>query len=125
MDTYPIIWQKEYHEDLGAQDENGFFDYAYYYFIYVFQLPDKSEIKIRQYTDTIDECSLFLPSNYFEKMSIRELLEVDCVAALVNFMRETQGIKQCFCFDGEYKLFDLYKVKNDFAEYFFVEISDR
>ena len=123
METYPIIWQKEYYEDLGEQDEDGFFDYAYYYFIYVFQLPDKSEIKIRQYTDTTDECSLFLPGRYFKKMSGPESLEVDCIGAIVNFMCETQGIKHCFYFNGGYKLFDLYKSKNDFAEYIFMEIS--
>lgn len=58
MTTYLITWQKVYFEDLGGEDQEGFLDYAYRYLIYVFQLPDKSEIKIRRYTDEIDRCSL-------------------------------------------------------------------
>jgi hypothetical protein len=38
--TNLIGWRKEYHEDLGEKDEDGYLDYAYRYFVYMFYLPN-------------------------------------------------------------------------------------
>jgi hypothetical protein len=29
-----IIWGKKYYEELGEKDQEGFYDYAYHYYIY-------------------------------------------------------------------------------------------
>lgn len=67
-----IRWSKKYYEDLGTQDSEGFYDYAYTYFIHWFVLPNNDKIKVRQYTDTADECSLFVSYNELKKRTNTE-----------------------------------------------------
>ena len=48
---------KEYREDLGEQDEDGFYDYAYYYWDYTFVIDGHTYLA-RIYTDTPEKASI-------------------------------------------------------------------
>jgi hypothetical protein len=45
-----LIVRKEYCEDLGEQDEDGYYDYAYRYWVYWFDLDGRT-YRARIYTD--------------------------------------------------------------------------
>jgi hypothetical protein len=99
-----ISWRKEYYEDLGEKDENGYFDYAYRYFIYTFYLPNNGLIIIRQYTDSLTECALYICYDYQGGHFNREpLSEIDYVSDIISFMRKKdQGITNFSRFNGKY-----------------------
>jgi hypothetical protein len=52
----PVV-AKEYVEDLGEQDSNGLFDYAYRYWLYRFDLDGRT-YRARVYTDEPEEASV-------------------------------------------------------------------
>jgi hypothetical protein len=52
----PVV-TKEYFEDLGEQDDEGYYDYAYRYWVYSFDL-DGRHYRARIYTDTPDEADV-------------------------------------------------------------------
>ncbi len=97
-----IKWSKEYHEDIGEEDENGYFMYEYRYFIYHFYLPDKRLVRARQYTDTITECSFYFYSadnQWIKKPDDKLLKYLPCI---VGFMTRKQGVKKLLYFNGSY-----------------------
>lgn len=97
-----IQWSKEYHEDIGEEDENGSFDYVYRYFIYRFYLPDNTIITVRRYTDGIDECAFYFSGadGLLRKQIDEGLLEyLPCV---VNFMSKNEGVIKLLYFNGSY-----------------------
>jgi hypothetical protein len=102
MSAHLIKWRKEYHEDIGEEDENGFFDYVYRYFIYHFYLPDKTLITVRQYTDTIDECAFYFTGA--DEQLIKQIKEelLRYLPCVVDFMISSQGVKKLLYFDGRY-----------------------
>jgi hypothetical protein len=116
-----IEWSKEYHEDIGEEDENGFFDYVYRYFIYQFYLPDKTLIEARRYTDTIDECAFYFCGA--DKQLIKQISEelMRYLPCVINFMTVNQGVKQFICFNGKY--LPLALNEECLAEFSFVEIA--
>lgn len=88
-----ITWTKQYAEDLGEQDEAGFFDYAYCYFSYSFCLPDGARLQARQYTHTRDECALYTGAYYSpQEASAKAPRRATYLAAILGFLRATQGI---------------------------------
>ncbi|WP_223650352.1 hypothetical protein [Hymenobacter psoromatis] len=125
MSAQLIRWNKKYYEDLGEKDENGFFDYAYYYFIYSFYLPDKEIIRVRQYADTLGACHLFLYGDCLRKQ-INEVPpeEVAYIAAVVNFIRATGKVIEFTYFNGSYIPLDLKKLKSNLTDFSFIEITD-
>ena len=52
----PIV-TKEYRKDLGEQDDQGYYDYAYRYWAYFFDL-DGRNYTARIYTDTPEEANV-------------------------------------------------------------------
>ena len=52
-----IYWNKTYYEDLGTKDADGFYDYAYCYYLYRFIIEDNITYVIRRYIDTPDKCA--------------------------------------------------------------------
>ena len=52
----PVV-TKQYFEDLGEQDDEGLYDYAYRYWAYWFDL-DGRHYRARIYTDTPDEADV-------------------------------------------------------------------
>lgn len=48
---------KEYFEDLGERDDEGYYDFAYRYWVYSFDL-DGRHYRARIYTDTPDEADV-------------------------------------------------------------------
>jgi hypothetical protein len=102
--TNLISWRKEYCEDLGEKDKNGYFDYAYRYFVYTFYLPNNGLIKIRQYTDSITECALFICYDYQGNYLNREpLAAVAYVSDVISFMRaKCHDITSFSRFNGKY-----------------------
>jgi hypothetical protein len=116
-----IKWSKEYHEDIGEEDENGFFDYVYRYFIYRFYLPNKMLIGARRYTDEIDECAFYFyeADEQLIKQVSEELRKyLPCV---IKFMTVNQEVKQFIYFNGEY--LPLLLEEGCSTEFSFVEIA--
>ena len=54
--TEPLV-TKEYCEDLGERDDEGYYDYAYRYWVYSFSL-DGRNYRARIYTDTPGEADV-------------------------------------------------------------------
>ena len=52
----PVV-TKEYFEDLGERDDEGYYDYAYRYWVYWFDL-DGRHYRARIYTDMPDEADV-------------------------------------------------------------------
>lgn len=115
-----ITWSKEYQEDLGTKDKHGGYDYAYRYYIYWFYLPNKTKVKVRRYTDTPDECSLFLPD---EDLAIKKALDKSpskkYIFAVINFLLKIEGAKTIDYYNMGYKSIDLSKVNNNLKEFVF------
>ena len=118
-----IIWGKKYYEELGEKDQEGFYDYAYHYYIYLFRLPDGNKIRIKRYMDTPNECSLFF-SNYFYKLIDDEFIETqDVISAVIAFMRMTQAVNQFDYFNGDYRPINLENLKDNFNTFSFIEME--
>jgi hypothetical protein len=97
-----VKWSKEYHEDIGEEDENGFFDYVYRYFTYRFYLPDKTIITVRRYTDTIDECAFYFSGA--DEQSMKQIDEelLEYLPCVVDFIIRSQGVTKLLYFNGSY-----------------------
>ena len=52
----PVV-TKEYREDLGIRNEDGYYEYAYRYWVYWFDL-DGRRYRARVYTDSPDEADV-------------------------------------------------------------------
>jgi hypothetical protein len=52
----PIV-KKEYHEDLGEQDDEGYYDYEYRYWVYLFDLEGRN-YRARIYTHSPREADI-------------------------------------------------------------------
>lgn len=103
-----IIWNKEYREDLGTKDANGYYDYAYCYYVYWFLLPDKRLIRIRRYTDTSEECSLFGfyelsdPSSVTENLTEESIYKPPYISKIIKFMIDKEETTHFKYFAHEY-----------------------
>ena len=123
MSSPTIKWNKTYHEDLGTIDQDGFYDYAYQYFLYSFYLPEKFKIVLRNYTYTNLEGSLFL---YKDNKPVKESeVDIAFISAILAFMYTKQGIIHFSLFDGAYKPIDLAGLKDNSADFSFVRIEDK
>ena len=121
-----IKWTKAYHENLGTQDKDGLYDYAYCYFIYEFVLPNNDKIKFRRYADTADKCSMFAPLDALMQRSDNESKDnVNSIAAILHFMRTNFGIHRFDFFDKTYKSIDLDNFPNAHESFSFEEESTR
>lgn len=126
MPTKKIKWTKKYHEDLGTKDKDGFYSYAYCYYIYEFFLPDNDIIKFRQYTDTADKCSMFFPlDELIQKTDSVSKEKVNSISAIINFMRTDSGIEKFEFFNGGYKPVDLDRLVNRFTEFSFEQTETK
>jgi hypothetical protein len=114
-----ILWSKTYHEDVGEKDSDGYYDYAYCYHIYLFSLPDRRTLRVRRYTDTPDQCSLFMDLKELTRMQDTETL--DHVHAIINFLMAKEGVKKVDYFSGGYKSIDLTKVQQNLKAFTFEE----
>ena len=123
MNIHLVTWKKKYYEDLGEQDENGFFDYAYRYFIYSFYFHNRQEVHVRRYTDTMDECSIFFNSE--NQKDGESLDKVTIISAVIHFVRTTQVIKKCRYFNSknEYILMPLTETENALSNFSFIELT--
>jgi hypothetical protein len=122
MNHHIITWKKEYYEDLGEEDENGFLEYAYRYFIYSFYFHDKQEVSVRRYTDTMDECSIFLDS---ENQKDGKLIDKTTIISVVyHFMKMVQEVKCFNYFDSKngYTLVAPIATENVLNNFSFIEI---
>jgi hypothetical protein len=117
--TKKILWSRTYHEDVGEKDRDGSYDYAYCYYIYVFSLPERRTLRVRQYTDTPDQCSLFMDLKELTRMQDTETL--DHVHAIINFLMAKEGVKKVDYFSAGYKSIDLTKVKQNLKAFTFEE----
>jgi hypothetical protein len=118
-----IKWSKAYHEDIGEEDENGFFDYAYRYYVYCFYFPDKTMLKARRYTDTSDECALYFfeADGQWEGQLSEKLLQY--LPLVVDFLSVNEGVKQFSYFNGNYVPLVLKASNERVAEFSFLEID--
>ena len=127
MSTTAIRWGKKYYEELGEKDQEGFYEYAYRYYLYIFYLPGGNKIRIKRYMDTSDECSLFFVNHFFNlayKLIDEEFIKAqDGLSAIIAFMRVTQVVSQFYYFNGDYKPFNSEELKEDSKDYFFVEMT--
>jgi hypothetical protein len=114
-----ILWSRTYHEDVGEKDSDGSYDYAYCYYIYLFSLPDRRTLRMRRYTDTPDQCSLFMDLKELTRMQDTETL--DHVHAIINFLIAKEGVKKVDYFSGGYKSIDLTKVQQNLKAFTFEE----
>jgi hypothetical protein len=114
-----ILWSRTYHEDVGAEDAGGSYGYAYYYHIYLFSLPERRTLRVRRYTDTPDQCSLFMDLKELTRMQDTETL--DHVHAIINFLMTKEGIKKVDYFSDGYKSIDVTKVKQNLKSFTFEE----
>jgi len=78
---------KEYREDLGEKDAEGYYDYAYRYWVISFDFGDRTYAG-RIYTDRRDEASITGPFRTAEKRSQRDL------EAMARYLVEVEGVRQ-------------------------------
>ena len=117
-----IIWSKTYQEDKGAETEDGSYGYDYRYFTYWFALPDKQKIRARRYTDTPDQCAIYVSLDDLQRKNNSEPLKTkDAVFGIINFLTKIEGVKKVEYFSGGYKPVDLTKMKNNLKDFTFVE----
>jgi hypothetical protein len=116
-----IQWSKRYFEELGELDQDGFYEFAYRYFIYTFYLPDKHSLVIRNYTDTALEGDLFI---YRDKKFDKEYkIDNEPLIAVLRFLYTKHGVSRFTRFDGEYRPIDLNELKSKVIDFSFVEIA--
>ncbi|MGI4733878.1 MAG: hypothetical protein ACRYG7_01740 [Janthinobacterium lividum] len=126
MSVQIIKWNKRYYEDLGTMDEDGLFDYAYCYFIYLFYFPGNYEVRVRRYTDTINECSIFLPAGNLKSQNVKEVLpKTTVLSAIVHFMKITQEVTQFNYFTGNYMPVYPTELENNLSDFSFVESIEK
>lgn len=124
MQTKKIRWTKKYHEDLRTKDKDGFYDYAYRYFIYEFFLPNNDVVKFRQYTDTLDECSMFVAlDELIQKSDSVSKDKINFISTIINFMQTDLGINKFSFLNGTYKPIDLNKFSNRQIDFSFEQVT--
>jgi hypothetical protein len=123
MNTHAITWKKDYYEDLGKQDENGFPEYAYCYSIYSFYFHDKQEVNVRRYTDTMYECSIFFNNDNPKDGEFIE--EATIISVVIHFMETTQGVRHCSYFDTKsgYTHVSMNETENVLSSFSFIELE--
>lgn len=115
-----IVWTKEYQEDLGTKDKSGGYDYAYRYYIYYFYLPNKTKIKVRQYTDSLDQCSIFFQDeDLAEKKALEKSPSKNYIFAIIHFLLKKEGVKTIDYYNMGYKSIDLKTVPNNLKDFTF------
>jgi hypothetical protein len=77
---------KEYREDLGEQDSEGYYDYAYRYWAIRFDFGDRS-YGARIYRDSQDEADITGPLRTANEQSQRDL------EAMARYLVEVEGVK--------------------------------
>ena len=123
MSATAIRWGKKYYEELGEKDQEGFYEYAYRYYVYLFYLPGGNRVRIKRYMDEPNECSLFF-MNYFHRLVNDEFIESqDGISAVIAFMRATQAVNQLYYFNGSYKPINLEKLKDNSKGFSFTEMT--
>lgn len=121
MSNITVKWNKVYYEELGEKDQNGFYDYAYHYWVYLFSFPSGDKIRAKKYMDEPDECSLFLFDALSECINDAILTKLDNISAVINFLRATQNSSRFTYFNHGYELVDLNKIKENMSDFLFVE----
>ena len=125
MSAAIIRWSKHYHEDLGSQDESGYYDYVYRYFMYSFYSPSGSKIIIRQYQEEPKKGSIFVYSQGYEVGAVEAVAkEVRVISAVVAFVQASEKITQFDYFNSGYKPLDLTKLSNKRGKFSFIRVSD-
>lgn len=122
MNEQIIYWNKKYYEDLGEKDDEGFYDYVYRYFDFWFNLPEKQAIRARIYTDETSKCNLhgiYIQQNSYgigKEWDIIKKLDEDFVSSniyfisILNFLRESEKVKNFFYIDKKYKKINYRKI---------------
>ena len=119
-----IRWDKQYYEERGSKDEDGYYDFFYRYFIFQFILPDGERIKVRQYLDTKDKCSLFVPYDELaQKKDEASMKKMKYIAAVINFLRHAEHIAHFDYFNKTYQPIDLGKIHNNLKDFHFIRES--
>jgi hypothetical protein len=116
-----IRWSKRYCEELGELDQDGLYEYAYYYFIYTFYLPDKRSVVIRNYTDTASEGSLFIYNN--NEIDKEYKVDNEPLVAILDFLYTKHVITHFTRFDGNYRPVNLNELRSKLIDFSFVEIA--
>lgn len=128
MTSKTIIWNKKYHEDVGTKDSEGFYDYAYQYYIYWFSLPEGGKLKIRSYTDNPTKFDLFgIYDNLgaiSNQIDDRFVYSEKCIAAIIQFIKEKEDVKTFTYFNEEYLPLDLNKISTPLNYYQFNETKE-
>ena len=81
----PVVL-KEYHEELGEKDADGFYDYAYRYWVYWFDL-DGRRYRVRIYIDEPSNASVM------EMDAGRAREYEDDLRAIAGYLRREAGIR--------------------------------
>jgi hypothetical protein len=81
-----LVVKKEYHEDLGTKDEEGYYDFAYRYWIYSFDIGGRS-YRARVYTHSQEEADVM----DIDGSRPREF--EDEVRMIAEYMRRESGVK--------------------------------
>jgi hypothetical protein len=103
--------------------QDGFYDYAYCYFLYSFYLPDNYSVVIRNYTDTNLEGSLFMYKG--DKPAREYEINKAFISAILAFMYKNQGVISFAIFDKGYKYVKSEEIKDNYADFSFLEIEDK
>ena len=77
---------KEYCEDLGERDSEGYYDYAYCYWVYWFDL-DGRNYRARIYTDTPEEADVM------EMDATRHSQWADDLRVIGEYLRGDAGVR--------------------------------
>ncbi|RZJ61885.1 MAG: hypothetical protein EOO58_01285 [Hymenobacter sp.] len=118
-----IRWGKKYYEELGGKDQDGFYDYAYRYYIYLFYLPDRNRVRVKRYMDTPNECSLFFIDNFYKLIDNKFIETQEVLSAIIAFMRVTQAVSQFYYFNGDYIPINLGNLRDDSKTFSFIEMT--
>jgi hypothetical protein len=86
VSTERFTVRKEYLEDLGEQDEQGYYDYAYRYFAYWFDFGER-QYWAKVYTDTPDEAGVGGPLRHTDSQSRDDL------QAIARYLKAHEGIR--------------------------------
>jgi hypothetical protein len=81
----PVV-TKEYREDLGTKDADGFYEYEYRYWVYWFDL-DGRRYRARIYTDTADDADVM------ELDGGRRTDFEDDVRTIGEYLRQEAGVR--------------------------------
>lgn len=121
--TEEIRWTKTYNEELGTKDEDGFYDYAYCYYVYRFHLPDKSEVMARRYADIPEKCAVFIPITNANEAGLGQLKSWIC--GIGKFLLENEGVREIehFTLQKGYQSIDSTELSCELSNFSFQEIK--